>query len=152
MSGVSAPACTNGVWSHFAACECGAEEQIAHRAVLQCPIHWPPNGLHGLTVLDDETIERLLNTCWCGQAVDSNNALERRRAATERTHPVSGRRRRGSQTNPLHPDQVVFYSFFHALEFVKSAEGKFTLLCSVASIETTCFSSDHCDVTYVIAS
>ena len=28
-----------------------------------CPIHWPAQGLHGLTVLDDETIEWLLNTC-----------------------------------------------------------------------------------------
>jgi len=31
--------------------------------VLQCPIQRPPHGLHGLTVLDDETIEWLLNTC-----------------------------------------------------------------------------------------
>ena len=30
---------------------------------FQCPIHRPPHGLHGLTVLDDETIEWLLNTC-----------------------------------------------------------------------------------------
>jgi len=27
------------------------------------PTHRPPNGLHGLTVLDDETIRWLLNTC-----------------------------------------------------------------------------------------
>jgi len=26
-------------------------------------IHLPPHGQHGLTVLDDETIEWLLNTC-----------------------------------------------------------------------------------------
>jgi len=31
--------------------------------VLQCQIHQPPNGLHGVTVLDDETIEWLINTC-----------------------------------------------------------------------------------------
>jgi len=42
-----------------AACECGAEEQIVDPVVLQCPIH----GLHGLTVLDDETIDWLLNFC-----------------------------------------------------------------------------------------
>jgi len=33
---------------------------------------WTPHGLHGLTVLDDETIEWLLNTCpeiQCDQAV-----------------------------------------------------------------------------------
>jgi len=46
-----------------AACDCGAEEQIVDHFVLQCPIHRPPRGLHGLTVLDDETIEWLLNVC-----------------------------------------------------------------------------------------
>jgi len=35
-------------------CECGAEEQTID---LQCLIHRPPHGLHGLMVLDDETIE-----------------------------------------------------------------------------------------------
>ena len=44
-----------------AACECGAEEQTVDH-VLQCPIHWPPHGLHGLMVLDDETTEWLLAT------------------------------------------------------------------------------------------
>jgi len=38
------------------ACECGAEEQTVDHVVLQCPIH-RPHGLHGLTVLDDETTE-----------------------------------------------------------------------------------------------
>ena len=42
-----------------AVCECPAEEQTVDNVVLQCPIH----GLHGLTVLDDETIEWLFNTC-----------------------------------------------------------------------------------------
>ena len=46
-----------------AACECGAEEQTVNQVVLQCPIHRPPHGLHGLTVLDNETTEWLLNTC-----------------------------------------------------------------------------------------
>ena len=39
-----------------AACECGAEKQTVDHVVLQCPIHRPPHGLHGLTVLDDKTI------------------------------------------------------------------------------------------------
>ena len=46
-----------------AACECGAEEQTVGHVVLHCPLHRPRHGLHGLTVLDDETIEWLLNTC-----------------------------------------------------------------------------------------
>ena len=37
-----------------AACECGAEQTVDH-VILHCPIHRPPHGLHGLTVLDDET-------------------------------------------------------------------------------------------------
>jgi len=40
-----------------AVCECGAEEQTIDHVVLQCSIHRPPHGLHGLTVLEDETIE-----------------------------------------------------------------------------------------------
>jgi len=64
VSDVSTPACTNGVWPPLsAACECGAEEQTVDHVVLQCPIHRPPHGLHGLTVLDDKTTEWLLNTC-----------------------------------------------------------------------------------------
>ena len=46
-----------------AACESGTEEQTVDHVVLQCPTHRPPHGLHSLTVLDDETIEWLLNTC-----------------------------------------------------------------------------------------
>jgi len=45
-----------------AACECGAEQTV-DQVVLHCPIHRAPHGLHGLTVLDDETIEWLFNTC-----------------------------------------------------------------------------------------
>jgi len=37
--------------------ECGAKEET----VLQCPIHRPLIGQQGLMVLDDETIEWLLN-------------------------------------------------------------------------------------------
>jgi len=46
-----------------AACECGTLEQTVDHVVIQCPIHQPPHQLHDLTVLDDETIEWLLNTC-----------------------------------------------------------------------------------------
>jgi len=48
------------VYAPSAACEWGAEEQTVDHVVLHCPIHQPPDGLHGLTVLDDETIEWLL--------------------------------------------------------------------------------------------
>jgi len=47
----------------LAACECGAEEQTVDHVVLQCPVHRPPHGLHGLTILNDETTEWLLSTC-----------------------------------------------------------------------------------------
>ena len=46
-----------------AACECGEEEQTVDHVALQCPLHRHPQGLQGLTVLDDETIEWLLSTC-----------------------------------------------------------------------------------------
>jgi len=55
----------------YVACECGAEEQTVDNVVLECPTH-RPHGLPGLTVLDDGTIEWVLNTCpeiWCGHAV-----------------------------------------------------------------------------------
>ena len=45
------------------ACECGPEEQTVNHIVLQCPTHRHPHGLHGLTVLDNEKIKWLLNTC-----------------------------------------------------------------------------------------
>jgi len=44
------------------ACECGAEEQIVDHVVLHYPIHRPTHGLHGVAVLDDETVKWLLNT------------------------------------------------------------------------------------------
>ena len=47
----------------FADSECDAEKQTINHVLLQCPIHRPFHGLHGLTVLDDETTEWLLNTC-----------------------------------------------------------------------------------------
>ena len=45
------------------ACECGTEKQIVNHVVLDCLICRPLHGLHGLTILDDEMIEWLLNTC-----------------------------------------------------------------------------------------
>ena len=44
-----------------AASECDTGQTVDH-VVLQCPIDRPPHDLHGLTVLDDETTEWLLNT------------------------------------------------------------------------------------------
>jgi len=56
-----------------AAFECGPEKQTVDQVVLHCPIHRPPHGTDDLTVLNDETIEWLLNTSpeveW-GLAVD----------------------------------------------------------------------------------
>jgi len=37
--------------------ECGTEEQTVDHVVIQCPVHRPPRRLHGLTFLDDETVE-----------------------------------------------------------------------------------------------
>jgi len=59
--------------THSAACELGAEEQTINHAVLLFPIHRLPLELYSLTVLHDETVDCLLNTCseiYCGQAVD----------------------------------------------------------------------------------
>jgi len=42
--------------------ECDTKEQTIYVA-LQSPIHQLPRGLHSLIVLDDETIDWLLNTC-----------------------------------------------------------------------------------------
>jgi len=52
VSDVSAPACTNGVWPPLRPVNVvhGAAEQTVNHVVLQCPIHQPPNGLHGLTM------------------------------------------------------------------------------------------------------
>jgi len=38
------------------ACECSAEEQTVDHVVFQYPIHQPPDGVHGLMVLDDENL------------------------------------------------------------------------------------------------
>jgi len=49
-------------------CEWGEKDQTADNVVFQFPIHRSPRGLHlrawlRLTVLGDETIDWLLNTC-----------------------------------------------------------------------------------------
>ena len=49
--------------AHSEACECGAEAQTVDHAILHCQIHRQPHGMHGLTLLDDETIVWMLNTC-----------------------------------------------------------------------------------------
>jgi len=51
------------VMAPSAAYECGAEEQTFDHVVLHFSIHRPTHGLHGLTALDNKTIEWLLNTC-----------------------------------------------------------------------------------------
>jgi len=45
-----------------AVCECGTEQTIDH-VVFQCPNHRLSHELDGPQVLNDETIEWLLNTC-----------------------------------------------------------------------------------------
>ena len=73
----------------LAACECGAEEQTVNHVVLQCPTHRPSHGLHDLTVLDEETIEWLLNTSpeiSCSQAVVKRTCPK---DEDELTHPVA---------------------------------------------------------------
>jgi len=37
--------------SPSAACECGTDVQTVEHVVIHCPIHRPPYGVHGLTVL-----------------------------------------------------------------------------------------------------
>jgi hypothetical protein len=46
-----------------AACECGAENQTADHIISSCPIYRAPDGTHGLSVLDDESVTWLLETC-----------------------------------------------------------------------------------------
>ena len=47
----------------FLRLECGAEELTADNVVFYCPIPPPVHGLHRPTVLDDKTVDWLLNTC-----------------------------------------------------------------------------------------
>ncbi|KAJ8396816.1 hypothetical protein AAFF_G00014150 [Aldrovandia affinis] len=55
-----------------AACECGAEEQTADHVILDCPIYRAPNGIHGLSVLDDDTVTWLLEVVKKADMVDKN--------------------------------------------------------------------------------
>jgi len=74
------PVCTNGVWPLLQLVSVAQEIKPLTIVVFQCPIHRPSHGLHGLTVLDDETIEWLLYTCpeiSCGKAVHWKNWLKR---------------------------------------------------------------------------
>ena len=70
-----------------AACECGAETQTVGHVVLQCPIH---RLSHGLTVLEDETTEWLLNTFyprsieWLAGVLSMINWVTRRSAPLAR--------------------------------------------------------------------
>ena len=64
------------------ACESSTEEQTVNHVVLHCLIHRLPHGLHGLTVLDHDTIKWLLNMCpeilskhWLEQLAQKKNSL-----------------------------------------------------------------------------
>jgi len=66
--------------------EGGADEQAVDHAVLLRPIH-QPHGLHDLTVMDDETMDWLLNTCPEIEfeiSVGCNNSFKRRRRSNLR--------------------------------------------------------------------
>ena len=69
-------------------CECDAEEQTVNHVVVQCPIHRPPHGLHGLTVLNDETIEWLLHT---GPEMKYGQAVVRTTGSKEEENPYTVR-------------------------------------------------------------
>ena len=45
-----------------AICECGVEDQTADPIMQRCQ-YSPPNGVHGLQVLDDDIIKWLLTSC-----------------------------------------------------------------------------------------
>ena len=49
----------------FSSCECGATKQTANHIISQCPTHWVPQGMLGLTVLDNET------RCWLDSLLNS---------------------------------------------------------------------------------
>ena len=62
VSDVYAPVCTKGEWPPLRPVNVAADEQTVGHVVVQCPIHRPPHVLCGLAVLDDGTMESLLNT------------------------------------------------------------------------------------------
>jgi len=53
----------NFILLQYKAWKCGTEKLTGHHAVLHCTIHRLPHGMDGLIAANDETIERLLNTC-----------------------------------------------------------------------------------------
>ena len=50
-----------GLWD-FAACDCGHPEQTVDHVMESCLRYRPPNGEHGIAVLDDETRTWLSST------------------------------------------------------------------------------------------
>ena len=46
----------------LAICECGVEDQTTDHIIQKCQ-YLPPNGAHGLQVLDDDTIKWLSTSC-----------------------------------------------------------------------------------------
>ena len=59
--GTSAHPCTNGKWPLQLSVS-GEEDQIVDHIVQRCQ-YSPPNGIHGLQVLDDDTIKWLSTSC-----------------------------------------------------------------------------------------
>ena len=62
VSDVSIPACKNGVWPPLRPVSVAQNKPSTMSSSTVQSID-PPHWLHGLTVLDDETTEWLLNTC-----------------------------------------------------------------------------------------
>jgi len=59
---ISAPVCTNEVWSPLRLVSVAQKNKLSTMLSSQCPINRPLHGLQGLTVLNDETIEWLHST------------------------------------------------------------------------------------------
>ena len=63
VSDVPAPACTNGAWSLLWLANVAQKNRPPTMLSFNLQVHGPPHGMLGMTALDDETIEWLLNTC-----------------------------------------------------------------------------------------
>jgi len=66
VSEVSVPACTNKLWSIPQIVGVAQKNRLLvmlFLIVLHLLFTVPPHGAHGLTLLDDDAIERLLNIC-----------------------------------------------------------------------------------------
>jgi len=57
MSDISLLLVQMGLWSPLRLVSVAQKIKPSNIVVFQCPIHRPPHGLHGLAVLDEETID-----------------------------------------------------------------------------------------------